>query len=81
MGQGIQCAHHHYQPGLLVSSFPVVHTSDAFTSAAVPLLRAVHPYASDGIYIGDVTIHAPRDEGINNDDGIGKPCCDRTAAH
>eukprot|EP00037_Helgoeca_nana_P028499 m.335423 g.335423 ORF g.335423 m.335423 type:complete len:463 (-) comp27770_c0_seq4:1076-2464(-) len=31
---------------------------------------ALHPYASTRIYIGDVNVTAPRDEGIPNDDGI-----------
>eukprot|EP00658_Telonema_sp_P-2_P014094 TRINITY_DN15343_c0_g1_i1.p1 TRINITY_DN15343_c0_g1~~TRINITY_DN15343_c0_g1_i1.p1 ORF type:complete len:233 (-),score=26.70 TRINITY_DN15343_c0_g1_i1:248-946(-) len=31
---------------------------------------AVHPYASSSVYIANVNITAPRDEGISNDDGI-----------
>ena len=33
-------------------------------------MQAVHPYGSDGVYISNVNITAPRDEGISNDDGI-----------
>ena len=36
---------------------------------------AVHPYASSRVYIGDVNVTAPRDEGIPNDDGIDPDSC------
>jgi polygalacturonase len=36
---------------------------------------AVHPYGSDDIFIGSVNVTAPRDEGINNDDGIDPDSC------
>eukprot|EP00041_Stephanoeca_diplocostata_P035329 m.1241530 g.1241530 ORF g.1241530 m.1241530 type:complete len:487 (+) comp24680_c0_seq1:354-1814(+) len=30
----------------------------------------LHPYACNGVYVADVNVTAPRDEGIPNDDGI-----------
>ena len=36
---------------------------------------AVHPYACEGVYVGNVTVTAPRDEGIPNDDGIDPDSC------
>eukprot|EP00039_Didymoeca_costata_P010092 m.134889 g.134889 ORF g.134889 m.134889 type:complete len:465 (+) comp14705_c0_seq2:71-1465(+) len=35
----------------------------------------VHPYASSRILISSINISAPRDEGINNDDGIDPDSC------
>ena len=49
-----------YSRGLTLANVTV--TNQAFW--------AVHPYACDDVYIGNVNITAPRDEGIANDDGI-----------
>lgn len=55
----------HYPPG----GSPVPRATDPALAASNPM-SAVHPYASTRIYIGDVNVTAPRDEGIPNDDGL-----------
>ena len=37
---------------------------------------AVHPYGMSGVYLTDLNITAPRDEGIDNDDGLDPDSCE-----